>query len=290
MSAQLWVSVVQIGCFFGLVALGYYLVLEGADFFNFALGPFAMFSGLTASWLMAQQGWPLGFAAVLGIAIAAVLAVVTEVALVRPIDARTGGGELPSLIAVVAVLFAVEQLAGTLFGRQLMPGRSWLPDTTLDLGFVTVDGQTLVLVACTLVSFTGVWVWMRKSKYGRILRAVGSNREAARTLGMPVGRVRLVAFALAGLVVGLAGQLFSAKAGVSFQSGFGWALSGFLALVIGGTGSVWAPLAGGLLLALAQTLVPYYLGSASLDYAVLAVAILFFALRPSGLFVRRVRV
>lgn len=290
MSAQLWVSVVQIGCFFGLVALGYYLVLEGANFFNFALGPFAMFSGLTASWLMARQGWPLAAAVVVGIAVAALFAVITEVALVRPIDARTGGGELPSLIAVVAVLFAVEQLAGTLFGRHLMPGRSWLPDVSLKLGSVTIDGQTIALAVCTLVAFTGIWMWMRRSKYGRILRAVGSNREAAKTLGMPVGRVRLVAFGLAGLVVGLAGQLFAAKAGVSFQSGFGWALSGFLALVIGGTGSVWAPLAGGLLLAVIQTFVPYYLGSDSLDYAVLAVAILFFALRPDGLIVRRVRV
>ena len=290
MPLQLWVSVIQIGCFFGLIALGYYLVLEGADFFNFALGPFAMFSGLASSWFVTRQGWPLAAAILLGVGCAVTLAVLTELLVIRPVEARSHGGELPAIVAVVAVLFTVEQLGGTLFGRKLLPGQAWAPGLSVSLGPVTIAGQTVVLAGVTLAAFVLVWAWMRGTRYGRILRAVGSNRDAARTLGMPVFKVRLAAFAMAGLIAGVAGPLFSPYAGVSFQLALTWALYGFLALVIGGTGSIWAPLAGGLVLGVIQILVPYFFGSAVLDYAILAVALLFFAVRPGGLFVRRVRI
>jgi branched-chain amino acid transport system permease protein len=118
---------------------------------------------------------------------------------------------------------------------------------------------------------------------------VGENQEAARTLGFPVARIRLVAFAVGGLIAGIAGPLFSSKAGVNFESGLSYSLFGFIALVIGGTGSIWAPLAGGLFLAALQIAASYLFGSPSLNYATLIVAALFFAFRPEGFFSRRVR-
>ena len=106
----------------------------------------------------------------------------------------------------------------------------------------------------------------------------------------PVNRIRVVAFALAGVIAGVAGPLAAVKSGVSFHSGLWFALSGFLALVVGGTGSIWGPLAGGMLVALLQMTASYYLGGGAVDYAMVALAIVFFAVRPQGLFHRRVRV
>ena len=132
-------------------------------------------------------------------------------------------------------------------------------------------------------------LWLKFSPYGKILRAVGDNQEAAQTLGLPVTRVRLIAFGLAGLIAGIAGPLFASKAGVGFDSGLSYSLFGFIALVLGGTGTPWAPLAGGLLLASIQIMSSYFLGSVWLNYATLAVAVVFFAIRPEGIFARRVR-
>jgi branched-chain amino acid transport system permease protein len=120
--------------------------------------------------------------------------------------------------------------------------------------------------------------------------AVGDNQPAARLLGLPVARIRLVTCALAGAVVGVAGPLFSPQAGVSFGSGLTFALYGFIALVIGGRGTVWAPLAGGLVLATLQVWSSYWLGTAWLQYTTFLAALVFFALRPEGIFARRVRV
>jgi branched-chain amino acid transport system permease protein len=286
---QLWVSVIEMGCFFGLLALAYLLILEGAGFFNFALGPYAMVAGLAASWLVIEKEWSLWPAVAAAVALVVALAVVTELAVVRPISVRAGGGELPALVAVAAVLFAVEQGAGFVFGRRQLPGQRLVEFDPWEVSGAFVQSSTVVLVIVTLLAFGLVAAWLQLGGSGRLLRAVGDNANAATVLGLPVSRVRITAFVTGGLIAAVAGILFAPKAGVSFESGLSWTLSGFLALVVGGTGTVWAPLVGGVVLGGVQVFVPYYFGSAAQSYAILLVGLVFFALRPQGLFTRTVR-
>lgn len=290
MPAQLIVSIVEIGCFFALIALSYLVVMYGAGFFHFALGPYAMFSALGAAYWVAVDEWPLWLACLTGVAMASLLSVLTELLVVRPIEKRARGEELPSLIAVVAVMFAVSQLAGWWFGRRPLPGQSWIDfQEPIEWGSAMISGQTVITVLVTLALFCTLAAWLRWSRYGQWLRAVGENQHAARILGFPVARIRLVAFAVGGLIAGIAGPLFSPKAGVNFESGLSYSLFGFIAFVIGGTGSIWGPLAGGLFLAALQIAASYLFGSPSLNYATLLAAVLFFAFRPEGIFARRVR-
>ena len=168
-------------------------------------------------------------------------------------EKRARGEELPSLFAVVAVMFAVSQLGGWLFGRRPLPGRPWINfHEPIEWGSAVISGQAVATLRVTLALFGALAAWLRWSRYGQWLRAVRENQQAARTMGFPVARIRLVAFAVGGLIAGVAGPLFSSKAGVSFESGLSYSLFGFIALVIGGTGSVWGPLAGGLFLAALQ--------------------------------------
>lgn len=289
MPLDLWISAIEVGSLFSLLALSFLLTLEGAAIFNFAIGPYAMAAGLAAGWLADRHGVPAVPAALAGLVLAVLLSVLTEVVVVRPIDRRLGGAELPTLVAAAATLFLIEQLAGTVFGREDVPGAALVGTTPMSLGPLHVRPGQLLTVTLALAVFAAVAWWLRGSRSGRLLRAVGDNKAAASVLGLPVGRVRITAFLLAGLIAGLAGLLFSTKSGVNNSSGLQWTLWGFLALVIGGTGAVWAPLLGGLLLGLVQIFTPYYLGSAFTDYSVLAVAIVFFGFRPNGLLTRRVR-
>ncbi|MBS4751943.1 branched-chain amino acid ABC transporter permease [Nocardioides sp. zg-ZUI104] len=286
---QLWLSAIEIGCFFALIALGYLLVVVGADFFNFALGPFAMVGGLGTSWLVLEQEVPLWPAVALGLLMVLALSAVTELAVVRPVQRRSGRGELPALVAVAAVLFAVQQGAGLIFGRLSLPGQRLLDIDPIEVGDAFLQPGALLLVAAAVVVFVAVGGFLRFTRTGRLLRAVGDNREAAAVLGLPVGRVRLVAFLLGGLIAGIAGILYASKSGVAFTSGLGWTLTGFLALVIGGTGRVWAPLVGGLVLGVVQVFTPYYISEIGPETVILVLALLFFAFRPEGLFVRKVR-
>jgi branched-chain amino acid transport system permease protein len=233
---------------------------------------------------------PVVLALVLGLAFAVVISGLTELLVVRQVQKRAGAGELPALVAVTAVLFIVQQGAGAIFGRPALPGQVLVSFGPWQFGDVYLAGTTVVLVASTAVIFIAVSLWMRHSRTGRLLRAVGDNRAAAALLGLPVGRIRLIAFLLAGLIAGVAGLLYAPKTGVSFTSGLSWTLVGFLALVIGGTGRTWAPLVGGLLLGAIQVFAPFYFGSLGPTTMVLLIALLFFAFRPQGLFSTRVRI
>ncbi len=287
---QLWISAAELGCFFGLLALSYYIVLAGTGFFNFAVGPYAMVSGLCTAWLVMEHGVELWVAVAIAVVATMVLAAVTELAVVRPVQRRSGRSELPALVAVTAVLFAVEQLAGVIFGYTTLPGQQLLNIQPITVGSAVILPSDVVEGIVTIVVFGGVALWVRRSRTGRLLRAVGDGRDAAALLGLPVNQIRLVAFVLSGLLAAIAGLLFAPKAGVSSTSGLDWALSGFLALVIGGTATVWAPLIGGLILGALQVFIPFYFGGPSLSYLLLVLAIVFFAFRPQGIFARRVRV
>lgn len=287
---QLWLSVLEIGSFFGLIALAYQLTLIGAGFFNFAIGPYAMAAALGASWLTIEMNVPIAFSLVLGLVIAVAASALTELLVVRQVQKRSGRGELPALVAVTAVLFIVQQGAGAIFGRPALPGQVLVAFGPWQFGDIYLSGTALVLVVATALIFVAVSMWMKYSRTGRLLRAVGDNRSAAALLGLPVGRIRLIAFILAGLIAGAAGLLYAPKTGVAFTSGLSWTLVGFLALVIGGTGRTWAPLVGGLLLGAIQVFAPFYFGSMGPTTMVLLIALLFFAFRPQGLFSMRVRI
>lgn len=287
---QLWFSTLEIGSFFALMGLAFLLVRMGTNFFNIALGPYAMVAALGSSWLIIYGGAGLWGAVLLSVGLAVVLAAVTELGVVRVIQQRTGHDELPALVSVVAVLFVVQQLAGVLFGRAPLPGHALVDAEPIRVAGGVLPANSALLIGVTAAIFISVTLWMRLTGTGRLLRAIGDNKDAAEILGLPVRRIRLITFVLSGFIAGVAGILFATKNGVSFESGLQWTLMGFLTFVIGGAGRVWAPLVGGLLLGMAQVFTPYYFTQLSPQIVIFLIAVLFFAFKPEGLFVRKVRV
>ncbi|WP_181779948.1 branched-chain amino acid ABC transporter permease [Pseudonocardia pini] len=287
---RLWLSVLEVGCFFALLGLAYLVVLQGSGFFNLAIGPYAMLAALGWTGLVVQADLDPLLALVVSLVAVVAVAVLTELVVVRPIERRSGDSEFPALVAVAALLFALSQGAGLLFGRLPLPGQRLLDIPPVRIGDLALAPSSIVLVGLTVVAFGGIAILARRTPMGRALRAVGDNRQAARLLGLRVGRVRLAAFAVSGLLAAVAGIGFASRGGVTYDIGLHWALLGFLAVVIGGTGSWFAPLVGGLVLGLAEVMVPYYSGGQYADYAVLLCALLFFGFRPNGIFTRAVRV
>lgn len=285
---QLWISAVEVGSFFALLGLAFLLVWQGTGDFNFAIGPLAMIGALCTSWLVVENDFTLWPALAVGVALVLALSAGIELAVVRPISARTTH-HLPSVIAIAAVLFAIMQGAGVFFGRTSLPGQPILTIDPVTVGDSTLLPSTILLVVMTLVAFAAVLVWIKAAPSGRLLRAVGNNADAARLIGLPVSRVRLTAFLLAGLLAAAAGLLYAPKGGVGFDRGLTWTMAGFLVVVVGGTGSIWAPLVAGLLLGALEVFLPYYFSNSTPDYVLLLLALVFFAFRPEGIFTKRVR-
>jgi branched-chain amino acid transport system permease protein len=287
---QLWVSALTQGSFFGLLGLAYYLVLIGAGFFNIAVGAYASLAGLLTSWLVVEKDFSLWPAIAIALAVTVVVAGATELFVVRPVQRRGRGSELAALVSVTALLFVIAQFAGFEFGYTTLPGQQLLDIEPVQIGGAIITANALIMIVLTFAIFLLLAMLIRTTRAGRLLRAVGDSNPVANMLGLPVHRVRLIAFLLCGLLAGVAGLLFSSQAGVSSSSGLGWAISGFLAVVIGGAGNIIGPLIGGIVLGMLQIFVPYYWGGNATNIVLLVVAAAFFSLRPQGAFAQRVRV
>lgn len=286
---QLWISALEISGFFSLMGLSYLLIRLGTDFFNFALGAYAMVAALSTTYLVRIAGLGLWLAVLISVAIAVALGVLTEVGLVRLVQKRAANEELPALIAVAALLFLIAQVSGDVFGRAPAPGQKLIGGDPMIVFGAILTPTAALIIALTAACFVTVTLWMKFSTTGRLLRAVGDNREAAQTLGFPVNRVRLFAFVIGTIIAAFGGLAFASKSGVAFNSALDWTLLGFLALVFGGTGRVWAPLVGGLILGMLQMFLPYYFPHFSPTIGIFLVALVLFSVRPQGLFVRKVR-
>ena len=289
MELSLLLSGIETGAFYGLVALGYFLFLRATGAVNFAMGAYVMFAGVAYGSLSEDPSAPLVLVLAIASALGAALlfAWITEDGILRPM-LRRAHDEFGAVMAIVALMFVIEQLAGLAFGRRPVLGRELLDGSAVIAG-LAIDDHDLLALAATLAIFAAVSVWLKHGRYGRMLRAVGDNEGAARTLGLPVRRVRLVAVLGTGLICGIAGILVAPQTALSFQSHLSFAILGFIALVLGGVGTPWAPLVGGMLVSAIESLSARFVGGFARDYVLLALVILVFSFRPQGLFTIRVR-
>jgi rhamnose transport system permease protein len=197
------------------------------------------------SLLQAAPGTPVVVALLVGIVFGAGCGLVNG-ALVR-------FGNVPALVVTLGTLYVFRGVAYFWAGGQQINADE-LPQAFLGFGTATVLGiPWLILIALLVV--LGAGFVLRNYRSGRELYAMGSNPEAARLAGIPVGRRTLVAFVLCGALAGLAGVLFAARFGtIDAAAGTGYELNVVAAVVVGGvavfggSGTVYGAAIGALLL------------------------------------------
>jgi rhamnose transport system permease protein len=173
-------------------------------------------------------------------------------------------GRVPSLVVTLATLYIIRGIDILLFsGKQVV--ESTLPNAFLQIPRSTTLGIPDVAIAVAVVIGIGAY-YLRTYRSGRELYAIGSNPEAARLAGIPVGRRVFTAFAISGAIAGLAGVLWAAQYGtIDSSAGTGYELQAISAVVVGGvaifggSGSVIGAALGALLLSTITTAL-YVLG------------------------------
>ncbi|MFW7340193.1 branched-chain amino acid ABC transporter permease [Pollutimonas sp. H1-120] len=280
-------SGIGIGALYGLLALGYFLFFQATTAINFAIGAIAMFAGMAMAVVSQDMSLPWAIGILVAVALAVLLAWISEAAILRPILARSSD-EFGAVVAIVALMFVIEQLAGVIFGRRPIQGRQ-LFDAVHFVGDGIIESRFLWNTVISVIVFAVVVAWLKHGSYGRMLRAAGDNETAARVLGLPIRRIKFAAVFATGLVCAVAGVLYVSQAPLNFHSHLAFAIAGFIAFVIGGTGSAWAPLVGGILLGLIEAFTIWFLGGGARDYMLLLLVLVVFSVRPEGIFTVRVR-
>ena len=290
------------GAVLGLVALGFTVVAGTVRVLHLAHGDVvvaAVFTavlvvlGTTPVTVALRAGPALAFVAVALLAGAALSTLVALLA-VRPAlpDARTGRAEDPLgwIAGGVAAGLLLREGLGLLLPQEgyAVPDPLRLASLSGTDVLALPGGQVLsarvpaVLVLALVVGLATERLLVR-SRFGQALRAVADDPEAAALCGVPAGRVVLQAFALAGLLAGIAGLLDAPGRAVSVDDGVVLGLAGIAAALLGGLGSARGALLGGLAVGLLQALAVAALDARWDDLVPLGLLVLLLALRPQGL-------
>jgi branched-chain amino acid transport system permease protein len=233
--------------------------------------------------------WLSPLAVVLGLIVAVGLTIVLALALDRVVYKPMRGADgISLLIASIGVAFAIRYLVALVFGnsRRIVTSTDQLPEFTFVGTRINAHEVTLVVVAVALM--LGMHVLLQRTKLGKAMRAMADNRDLARVTGIPTEHVIRTTWILGAGLTGAAGFLLVlSQSGLGFTTGWRLLLLIFAAVIMGGIGSIYGAIAGGLLIGLASRVSLVWLQgdfSSFADPAAFALMILVLLFRPSGIF------
>ena len=274
------------GISFGMVyaALGLSLVLiwRATRILNYAQGGMAMISTFIAlSVIHATGSYWLGFAA--GLAAGLVLGAVVERVVIRPVENKP---PLNAVIVTIGLLIFLEGLAGSIYGGQFRSFPAAFSVTGIRVGSspIALSHNDLFVTAAVLAAALLLAVLFRYTPVGLRMRAAAFQPDIARLLGVRVGRVLTLGWALAGLIGALAGVLVSPSIFLYPNSMDSIFVYGFTAAVLGGLDSPFGAIVGGVALGILLSYVGGYLGSDLETIFALLLLVAVLMVRPSGLF------
>jgi branched-chain amino acid transport system permease protein len=269
----------SLGAVYAIIAIGYNIVFTASGVFNFAHAQLLMVGTFIAYWGLAVAKLPVVLVFVLGGLIVGALAVVEERIAIRPIKGTEG--QLVTTVGVATLLNGATQL---IWGGQpltvpfLSSTRVW----TIFGGRVLPIEMLLIVVAVVIT--VGLVVYTRRSMIGLATLAMAEDREAASLRGINVRVLALGAFAASGVLAGVLGPVVGPKTFAVATLGSALALKGFVALALGGFGSLSGGLIGGFVIGLTEQYTSRYLGSTYSNLIIFGVLLLVLMARPTGLF------
>jgi branched-chain amino acid transport system permease protein len=267
-----------IGAFYVLMALGLSLILNLSNVINFAHGNFLALGGYLAFTLSPALGY--WGALLVSPLLTALIGVAIERLMIRRIYNRD---PVYSLLFTFGLAFVMQDAARYIWGPNGLP--MGLPNTlaqpiTANLFFIT--WYRVFMVAVVIIAVIGLFTFLRRSRIGLRIRAGTLDLETVSVLGVNVRNLRTFNFGVGCLLAGLSGVLAAGQIGLNPNMGDDLLLPSFIAIIVGGVGSLIGTLFGGLLIGLAAALttVVYPSASEAVIYAIMMAVLL---IRPRGL-------
>jgi branched-chain amino acid transport system permease protein len=276
-----------------LIASGLSLIYGLMGVLNFAHGAF-LTVGAYATWYIESKLGGVGnvgirflIAALAGLAVGALVGAVVEVVLIRPLYQR----HIEQVLVTVGLALVTTALVQAIWGNDArtvaVPG--WVGDTTHVLG-ASIPNDRWIEIAAAIVVLVGLEAFLRRTRYGLIVRAGVENRAMVTALGIDVRKAFTLVFAIGGVAAALAGVLSGVYFGtVDPSRGTSLLIFAFIVVVIGGLGSIRGSAAAAVVVGLVQQYVNYY-GSVHLselgglgDVSVVLLLGLVLLARPGGL-------
>ncbi len=287
------------GMLYSLVALGFVLIYKASGVFNFAQGAMVLFAALAmarfSEWI---PGWTgidnkvltniLAF--VIAGACMFVVAWVIERLVLRHLVNQEGA---TLLMATLGIAYFLEGLGQSFFGSDIYPIDIGMPKDPVFLldsifpGGILVNQEDVIAAAIAAALVILLSVFFQKTTTGRALRAVADDHQAAQSVGIPLNRIWVIVWCVAGVVALVAGMIWGSKLGVQFSLTT-IALRALPVVILGGLTSVPGAIIGGLIIGVGEKLSEVYLGpfvGGGIEiWFAYVLALVFLLFRPQGLF------
>ncbi len=281
---QIIVSGLAAGGVYGLIALGFVLIYKATSILNLATGEFMTLGAFVCLTAMTQLAAPFYLALLVTLAFAAVLGIVIERIILRPLIGEP----------IISVIMVTIGLASILKGLTHM---IWSPDyrsfprifppQPLDLGFAIVPSGLLwgfiSAVLCTAL-FTGIF---RFTRTGLAMRATASNQQAALSMGISVKRVFAISWIFAAMAASIGGVIIGNISGISIHLG-NIGLKVLSVIILGGLDSIVGAIIGGFIIGILENFVGVYLdvffGGGVKEVVPFVVLVVILMIRPYGIF------
>jgi branched-chain amino acid transport system permease protein len=275
---------VAIGAIYGLVGMGFVLIIKASEILNFSQGAMMMLMAYVFWSLSVQLGLPLWAAFPLTFAIAVLLGILVERALLRPM---IGQPLLAVVMMTISLSIFLDGIVCLLWQTQTYSLPSFLPGDVVTIGKVTMSQEYVACLVIVPILTLALSLFFMRTKLGLAMRCVSEDEQASQALGMRPTTVYMVAWVISFLVAAVAGILFASMQSVSYTiSNLG--LKVFAVVLLGGLDSLLGAAVAGILVGILENLSAWYVdpivGGGIKEIAPYIVMILVLMFRPSGLF------
>lgn len=279
------VNGLQIGSIYALVSLGYTMVYGIAKLINFAHGDVLMIGAYVALFsipMLSSMGLPIWVSVIPSVIICAILGMVIERVAYKPLR---NSPKIANLITAIGVSLLLQNLTMKFIGSGAKPFPKVFSKTTINIGSLVINYSIVVTVVVTVVLFTLLTLFMKKTKMGIAIKATSEDQGAAKLVGVNVDTAITTTFAIGSGLAAVGAILYlSSYPQVDPMMGSMMGIKAFVAAVLGGIGSLHGAVIGGLILGIVEALTKAYISSQLGDAFVFGILILVLLIKPTGIF------
>ena len=272
-------SGVTVGFIYTLVGLGFTVIYNSSGIINFSQGEFVMAGGMSAVFLL-SAGLPLGISFVLAIMITSLVGILLH----KLIALSKDSSQISLIILTLGYAIFLRGLAQVVFDKELHTMPSFVGEGALEIFETTITYQALAVIVVSILIVISLYLFFNKTKTGQAMMAASNNVDAAKLMGINIKKILMLNFAISAVIASIGGILLTPITSTNYEVGIMLGLKGFCAAIIGGLGTPFGAVAGGLILGILESLIAGYVSSEYKDAVafIVLLAILFFM--PGGIF------
>ncbi|ARP87934.1 branched-chain amino acid ABC transporter permease [Bordetella genomosp. 9] len=285
MLEQQFVNALSLGCVYALFALGFTLVFGVLGIINLAHGAVFMVGAYAALSIITRLGVPLWVALILAFIVAGVLGALIDRLVLKPLRRRNAPHLIPMIATIGVGIILNNGIQGIYGASNLRFPAGVVPEGTMVVAGIHVTAIELAIIFLSFALMAVLMLVMRRTQFGRALRAIAESPKAAWLLGINVEQLFLLTSFLAGGLGGVAGLLIGLYSNALYPlMGQPMLHKGIAVIILGGMGDIRGAMLGGLFLGFAEVLSVAYIGSTMRDAVAFGLLFLILLVRPQGLF------